>query len=208
MGYESAPATQMMATHCACCHRPLVDAKSVELGIGPECRKKYGFDLLVPELVRKQANQLVHQLALAVSAGEITLATMELVASLELLGFPKIAHIFREKGAAIFVERREHNGVERLFVRLPFSEDFNFRTRSIKGRYGVKVAVTGSLSAKKVFHWVFDTAKETRAQVHAALVACFPGALAIGPQGPFIVAPLRTAAQKAAEAAQGGEKAA
>lgn len=43
MGYENAPATKLLATHCCCCARPLVDAKSVELGIGPECRKRHGF---------------------------------------------------------------------------------------------------------------------------------------------------------------------
>jgi hypothetical protein len=43
MSYESAPATQMLATHCAVCARPLLDAKSVELGIGPDCRRKHGF---------------------------------------------------------------------------------------------------------------------------------------------------------------------
>ena len=40
--YLTAPATKMLATHCAVCARALVDAKSVELGIGPDCRKKYG----------------------------------------------------------------------------------------------------------------------------------------------------------------------
>jgi hypothetical protein len=43
MSYESAPATKLLATHCACCSRPLVDAVSVETGIGPDCRKKHGY---------------------------------------------------------------------------------------------------------------------------------------------------------------------
>lgn len=42
-GYESAPATAMLATHCACCGRALLDATSVEAGIGPECRRKHGY---------------------------------------------------------------------------------------------------------------------------------------------------------------------
>lgn len=41
--YENAPAAAMLATHC-CCGRPLLDAVSVEAGIGPDCRKKHGFD--------------------------------------------------------------------------------------------------------------------------------------------------------------------
>lgn len=34
--YETAPATRKLATHCVCCGRPLVDARSVSLGIGPK----------------------------------------------------------------------------------------------------------------------------------------------------------------------------
>lgn len=39
----------MVATQCACCSRPLVDADSVEAGIGPECRKRHGFGVPVAE---------------------------------------------------------------------------------------------------------------------------------------------------------------
>jgi len=45
MGYENAPATILLATHCAVCSRPLVDAESIERGIGPDCAKKHGFGL-------------------------------------------------------------------------------------------------------------------------------------------------------------------
>lgn len=43
-GYENAPATRMLAIYCACCRKPLVDAKSVETGMGPVCRGKHGFN--------------------------------------------------------------------------------------------------------------------------------------------------------------------
>lgn len=42
--YVNAPATKMLATNCACCGRPLVDAHSVETGVGPDCRKMHGYD--------------------------------------------------------------------------------------------------------------------------------------------------------------------
>lgn len=42
--YENAPATKFVATHCACCGRALVDALSVQTGIGPDCRGMHGFD--------------------------------------------------------------------------------------------------------------------------------------------------------------------
>lgn len=41
--YTAAPATILLATQCACCARPLLDAVSVETGVGPDCRKKHGF---------------------------------------------------------------------------------------------------------------------------------------------------------------------
>jgi hypothetical protein len=43
MSYESAPATKMLATQCACCGRALVDAASIEAGMGPTCRKQHGY---------------------------------------------------------------------------------------------------------------------------------------------------------------------
>jgi len=44
MSYENARSTRFLATRCVCCGNPLTDAKSVEFGIGPICRKKHGFD--------------------------------------------------------------------------------------------------------------------------------------------------------------------
>lgn len=38
--YETAPSTILLATHCALCARPLGDAYSVEVGMGPVCREK------------------------------------------------------------------------------------------------------------------------------------------------------------------------
>lgn len=43
MSYTSAPATKLVATACVICRRPLLDAKSVEAGMGPVCRKKSGY---------------------------------------------------------------------------------------------------------------------------------------------------------------------
>jgi len=34
--------THIVATHCCICRAALLDAKSVELGVGPTCRKRYG----------------------------------------------------------------------------------------------------------------------------------------------------------------------
>ena len=40
MSYEKALSTQMLATHCGMCGRPLRDPTSIERGIGPDCWAK------------------------------------------------------------------------------------------------------------------------------------------------------------------------
>jgi hypothetical protein len=90
----------MIASNCACCGRPLVDAKSVECGVGPECRKRHGFGeaqhspdfaaarVHIPEIAgeteadaHKAANVLVYQIALD-QAGERVLACVLACAAL------------------------------------------------------------------------------------------------------------------------------
>lgn len=43
-GYENAPATKFLATHCLICRKPLVDAESVERALGPCCARMHGYD--------------------------------------------------------------------------------------------------------------------------------------------------------------------
>jgi hypothetical protein len=45
MTYENATATKFLATHCACCGKALVDADSVQAGVGPDCRAMHGRDV-------------------------------------------------------------------------------------------------------------------------------------------------------------------
>lgn len=61
--YENAPATKLLATNCACCGRALVDAVSVETGIGPDCREKYGVSFEIGTPAHDEANALVHEVA-------------------------------------------------------------------------------------------------------------------------------------------------
>jgi hypothetical protein len=48
MSHDLATATRVLATNCCVCGRDLCDAKSVELGIGPVCRKRYFRDADIP----------------------------------------------------------------------------------------------------------------------------------------------------------------
>ena len=200
MGYENAPATKIMATNCACCGRPLVDAKSVETGMGPVCRKKYGYGVDVTEEARVRANSIIYGLAVAVSEGTVTVATLESVEELRDLGFPLIADIFLYNGASISIEVREHEGEDRYFVRAPYDPDFN-NSSWFRGRFGVKVPASLTPSKRKVFHWTFPKTEAARRAIFAALLKHHAGRIAIGPNGPFEVRPLRTAEEKRREAA-------
>jgi len=88
MSYEDARATKMMATHCVCCGRLLVDATSVELGIGPECRK--GNDGGIPDAVRIEANGLVYEAALAADQGRVG-EVVQIAGKIRELGLEKLA---------------------------------------------------------------------------------------------------------------------
>jgi len=202
MGYENSAACKIMATNCCACGKPLVDAKSVETGMGPVCRGKYGYNADVPDRVRTLANVWVHRLACDVSYNTVTMDSMALSAQLRDLGFAKIADIFEFRMVKIAVTVDDFDGEARYFVRSPYdgSGGFNHDVWS-KGRQGVKVPALKAPTAKKVFHWTFPKTEEARKRIFAALLKHHEGSLAFAPDGSvFEIKPLQTAAQKAAEA--------
>jgi hypothetical protein len=202
MGYEDAAATKIMATHCCACGKPLVDAKSVETGMGPVCRKKYGYDMDVPEKVRALANKLVYRLACDVSQDTVTMESMDVASQLSDLGFTKIADIFRARLVPVAVTIDTIDGEERYVVRTPYNPAYNYDAWT-NTRVGVKIPGAFAATKKKVFHWTYAKDEYARKRIFDALVKHFEGALAFAPDGSvFEIRPLKTAAQKAAEAAQ------
>ncbi|HYM54564.1 MAG TPA: DUF6011 domain-containing protein [Solirubrobacteraceae bacterium] len=136
-GYEDAPATKMLATHCAVCRRPLLDALSVEVGIGPVCRRDHGYDEEVAALgddARQAANLIVAHVA---HAGVDDLARDAAVASLRVLGFRKLADRieFRGKDAPSgdVVVRRSSRGTG-YYVSAPYHPAATTAWRAIPGR--------------------------------------------------------------------------
>lgn len=149
MGYENAPATALVATDCACCGRPLVDAVSVETGIGPVCRAKHGYsDAQAPadwarartaigELAallgdcsdaHRAANMIVHRIACEQGSP----AVPSMIAAVYSLGFQTLAlRIAGNLTAAIRVTR-DSSGL--LAVKAPFSEAFNANVRRCRGQ--------------------------------------------------------------------------
>jgi hypothetical protein len=63
---------QTLATYCLCCARPLSDAESAALGVGPICRKRLG----IAESLKAHsvANELVARAAIAAEAGQLATA--------------------------------------------------------------------------------------------------------------------------------------
>jgi hypothetical protein len=187
-GYENAPATRMLATHCAVCGRPLVDAVSVDVGIGPDCRRKYGFDQPVDEAARAEANKLVYQVALANSGldGQVRrdaagFAVAEAAQKIRALGFEKLAARILERACPVRVE--VVGG--RLVVHSPYSEVWQEAVRRVPGRHwhGKDCSCSWGGSDKKVNLFPLTSKRE----LFAALCRAYLGVVAYGPKGVFVI---------------------
>lgn len=175
-GYENAPACEMLATHCAACARPLVDAVSVEANMGPICREKYGVVDGATEEQRAAANVIVARIAREVS-GLSDDNVLELVAELRDLGFVALADriVNRVVGApkvTITVDGPE------LVVASPYSPDAVAVLRRVPGRFWD--------SEEKVNRFPL----RSKRALWAALRECFPGVAAEGPKGRFEIEPV------------------
>lgn len=168
MSYENAPATKMLATNCAACGRPLVDAISVETGMGPDCREKHGYNQEVSEEARAEANKLVHEIAVAQDGVRVT----QNIVRLQALGFDALAARIVKRTRPIVIEAVD---LLTLAVASPYSETFIEDVRHVPGR-----------------RWDNETKRNTiptssRAALWAALKRSYSGCTAIGPKGAFVI---------------------
>lgn len=164
MNYENAPATRLLATHCALCGRALVDADSITRGIGPICADKYGADVATADAdwsrvlvltdgivsvdeidswggsARKGANTITHMIAARQDAEEVPM----LVDAIHALGYGKLANRLADrlvkKCPAVIVEEGQRNGRDVYVVRTENLTDVMFRAqlagfRAIRGRW-------------------------------------------------------------------------
>lgn len=168
MTYENAPATKLLATHCAVCARPLVDAKSVELGIGPDCRKKYGFDMACTEEARNRANRLVYLIALGTMSFN---DTKDAIQGLMNLGFTVLAERITYRLAAITVTEK---GPTRLLADVPYNEAALPELR----RVGHSVYENNKFKG-------WEVAASSRNQLFAIMKRHYAGLLGVGPRGLF-----------------------
>lgn len=166
MSYENAKSTKLLAVKCCACRRPLRDALSVELGIGPVCRERYGYDVSVDESARAEANALVHELAaLGLAPGKVE--------RLRALGFAALADRLESLlGVAV---RIEADG-EYLVVSTPFKPAAREAWRRIPGRRWDGTAKVNRVPASRA------------RDLWALLRAHFAGLVASGRRGLFTIA--------------------
>lgn len=170
MSYENLKSTKMLATHCAVCARPLRDAVSVELGIGPDCRAKYGYDESVNAENRERANQLIFQVADA----QVGIPAVEACRALRDLGFTKLAAKIATRLFSIRVVRVA-DGVLAVFT--PYTENGVQAMRTIPGRRWDKEQHASLVPESNKNH------------LWSALKRAFPGYEMLGPDGQFISIP-------------------
>lgn len=174
MSYENSVQCRMLATHCCVCGKPLVDATSVELGIGPDCRK--GADGGISEDTRKACNVLTHEAAIAAQEGNIPRIrkAAEMIRSLGLAGLAdKILERFKNAERLAKIKITESEGV--LIVKTPFKRSAGFidAWRTIPGRRYRSGSNLVPVESKRL---VWELIKKF-----------FPGEYGVGPQGAFRV---------------------
>lgn len=206
MSYETAPSTVLLASCCAICGRALRDAVSVEAGIGPDCREKYGYgeaqgsaDWLkaVDSLgaasgmfgsegpltpgwgvdAQKACNVLVHRAACADRS-----ARGPFVVAIGLLGYTRLAKALA-KGAGEVVEVTQAMTAEgaRLVVKTPFSEAFVAALKA--ARIGARWDRTIDTGAKKPGAWTVPVDAAAKTGLFRVLKATFAGATLVSAKG-------------------------
>lgn len=202
MSYENAKATGLIATHCVCCGRPLLDAESVELGIGPVCREKHGYNEGITGDARRKANALVHEAAAVqgTNAGRV----VEIAVEIGKLGLGKLSGIILARFVEIHVtaaraHRFDWDGAKRkevdsgveidvLQVRTPYHPTFSQELRTqLAGAYRRPVydGQNPHTGKPKFSHWEVEASSARK--LLGVLATCFPGRPAIGTKGPFNV---------------------
>lgn len=129
MGYEESPACEMLASNCAICSRPLVDAVSVETGIGPVCREKHGYNAEAEPAAREEANRLVHAVAASERDEEVV---TNACARLRELGFEMLAARIETRGRNSKVRIESADGG--FLVRAPYKKAAVPAWRGVPGR--------------------------------------------------------------------------
>ena len=125
------PQAHLLNVECVVCSTPLSDAKSAELGIGPVCRKKWGYADEIPggEPARKRANALVYEACVAKRDGKVD-RVLSIAEELQALGLGKLAQRIRERFVDIKLIDVEHDGQVWCDVFTPYKDGIGYGIRT------------------------------------------------------------------------------
>ena len=169
MSYLDAPGTSLLATHCALCGRPLLDAASVESGMGPICRERALKD--APDAGRSEVNAIVSRIAARPDAPEVP----ELVAKVSALGYRKLAEQLSKRLLDARTVTVTTDGTT-LVVAAPYSEAFGMALRDL---------VPGRRWDRDTKTWRIPAASKRGLWI--ALQRAFPGAPLVSERGITVI---------------------
>lgn len=185
--YADSPACKMLATNCCACGRPLVDADSVENGIGPVCREKWGYDKEIDAEARVEANKLVYE-ASAINGASPRMR--EIIDRLNELGLTELANkVFERiyKPIKITVEPVPFGSgharyAQGIVVESPYNADF---VSEIKLEISWKERTIVKDDKDKFRGWAVTL--PCKRALWKLLKKHYGGHDAVGPKGPFRV---------------------
>lgn len=199
--HTHSPAAHLLGVQCIVCATPLSDAKSAELGIGPVCRKKWGYNDEIPggEPARQRANALVYEATCAKRDGNVE-RVLEISNELQALGLVKLANRIRDRFVDLRLTPVQIDGVTWYDVFTPYRENFPHTLKRLvpaddlkrvhctgKDEDGDPIFVRGAGHDRsiggKFDHWCVHSRAARLAL--AALAVVFPGQRATGAQGVF-----------------------
>lgn len=176
MSYENAPSTKMLATDCAVCGKPLRDPLSVDAGVGPECRKRYGYNVEIDPEARKTANRLIHAIACERSAQAPNLrGVIDMIEQVGALGLRDLAAILAKRLATVEL-RTTLDG--RVGVDVAYSYDTVEALKAVPGRFWDRNAKLNTYPAQR----------DVKAKLWATIKRLFPGAIVRLPDGKLMLA--------------------
>lgn len=178
MSYETAPATTMLASNCAICGRPLLDAVSVNAAIGPECRKKHGYTSEVTEENRAAANALIHEVALTTPSADSLPRLQVICRALDAMGMPRLAKVLIERNATVVIDVDGND----LLVFTPYNQELVADLH----RFPAPGAIPHFDRESKA--WRIPMVNGAKGALFFLLKRHFPGCLGVGPTGSFIIA--------------------
>lgn len=127
-----APATKMVAIACACCGTPLVDARSLAVGMGPHCRSKHGYNAAMKgleETARVVANKIIYEIA-AAQEGPMVIEQLNALRKLA----PELETVSDRIAKRIATVKISVRGDGAYLVQAPYLEEMVPAWRGVPGR--------------------------------------------------------------------------